>query len=75
MQICLFDYLGYSVCKATYIVNLEEAFLLFLDVMGHQQCATSDLMCSIFTDIPFPIFINNFLFQTKCEMFSLFPLP
>jgi hypothetical protein len=38
MQICLFDYLGYSVCKASYIVNLEEAFLLFLDVMGHQQC-------------------------------------
>ena len=38
MQVCLFDYLGYSVCKASYIVNLEEAFLLFLDVMGHQQC-------------------------------------
>jgi len=34
----LFDYLGYSVCKASYIVNLEESFLLFLDVMGHQQC-------------------------------------
>jgi len=72
MQIYLFDYIGYSVCQVSYIVNTEEAFLLFVDVINS---ATSDLMLSLFTDIPFPIFVNNFLFQTKCEMFSIFPLP